>query len=146
MARELTQEASGEHEFNGLGYELCVSQEELCISNKARPQVREAGVVKILAVFDDVTDGLVGLFATAPWVLRAFDGVEVSVERDFLRPHLDEDGGFGLVGEVLVEFVNMSVESHARALPPFFVEHAGGAVPPVPVPTLPGEGVDHSLA
>ncbi len=61
-----------------------------------------------------MTHSLVGLFAAAPWVLCALDGVEVSVERDFLRSHLDKDGGFGLVGEVFIEIIDMSVKSHAR--------------------------------
>jgi hypothetical protein len=55
--------------------------------------IRSTGVVKTLALFNDVTHSLVGLFAAAPWVLCAFNGIEVSVERDFLRSHLDKNGG-----------------------------------------------------
>ena len=68
------------------------------------------------------------------------------MQTDPLRPHLDQDRGFGLVGEGCVEFVDMPIEGHAVALPPLLVKHAGDAIAPFLVPGLTGEGVDHPLA
>jgi hypothetical protein len=44
---------------------------------------------------------LVDLFAAAPWIFCAFNGIEVSVEPDFLRPHLDQNRSLGLVERFL---------------------------------------------
>jgi hypothetical protein len=71
-------EIRSKYEFDGFGYELYVSKEELGISDIARPQVRESSVFKGLAVFDNMVriHYLVSLFIAAPWIICALDSIE----------------------------------------------------------------------
>lgn len=84
---------------------------------------------------------LVGLFAAALWIVSSFDLVKISVEADFLCPHLDQDRGLSFVRERFIKLVDMSIEDYAIAsiaAPPLLVEPAGVAVILGRVPTIPG--------
>jgi hypothetical protein len=102
VVRKLIQETSGKHEFDGFGYELCVSQEGPIISDNALPRLRETNIFKTLTVFDYVVYRLGGLVTAVPWIFCAFNKVEVSVESDLLCPYVDPDRGLGLVREIFV--------------------------------------------